>query len=693
MHPTNTTFEETNSTTPYPLSFTPLELKNITLPNRFVMGSMHTGLEETPNGFARLATFYAERAQQGVGLIITGGIGPNDEGCVVAGAAKMVSNKDVDYHRVVTDAVHQHNGIICMQILHAGRYGYNPALVAPSAIQSPITPFVPKELTSEQVEAQIEAFVKSAVLAQQAGYDGVEIMGSEGYFINQFLAARTNKREDQWGGSFANRMRLPLEIVQRVRQAVGDKFLIIYRISMLDLVEGGSTLEETLELAQALESIGVDIFNTGICWHEARIPTIAAMVPRAAFTWVSKRLKTQVSTPVITCNRINDPSVAEAILARGDADMVSMARPFLADEAFVAKAKAGKASEINTCIGCNQACLDHTFQAKLTSCLVNPRACHETEISYMKTNQPQKIAIVGAGPAGLSAACVAAQRGHSVVLFEAQDVLGGQFNFAKKVPGKEEFYETLRYFNSQLAKYGVDIRLNTKVTVDQLKNESFDHVVLASGVLPRELKLDGIDHAKVIGYQDVFHGAVVGQRVAIIGAGGIGFDMAEYLSHDPGNWQDSPDRAQDLSAFLAEWGIDADLDHRGGLDPAGKHVSKSFREIILLQRKTNKMGAGLGKTTGWIHRMNLKKRGVHMLTGVDYKKIDDQGLHIVRDNEAEVLEVDTIVICAGQISQTSLLSELESSQLAHTVIGGAFEAGELDAKRAIDQGVRTAAAL
>lgn len=676
----------------YPTLFTPLKIGRFTLKNRVVMGSMHTGLEEAPQGFDRLAAFYGERAQQDVALIVTGGIGPNPEGCVIAGAAKMTTSEEAKKHKQVTDAVHEHGGLICMQILHAGRYAYNPQLVAPSALQSPITPFAPKALSSEEVTQQVLDFVRSAQLAQEAGYDGVEVMGSEGYFINQFVAARTNNREDEWGGTFEKRIRFPLEVVSQIRKAVGADFLIIFRISVIDLVEGGSTLEETMQFAKALEAAGVDVLNTGIGWHEARIPTIATMVPRAAFTWASGKLKNAVSCPVITCNRINDPVVAEQVLNSGDADMVSMARPFLADEAFMSKAKAGLANEINTCIGCNQACLDHTFQGKLTSCLVNPRACHETLLELKKTQNPQKVAVVGAGPAGLATAAAAAQCGHSVVLFEAQSTIGGQFNYAKKIPGKEEFYSTLRYFQSQLDRYDVDVRLNTRVTVEMLQTQCFDHVALASGVVPRTPNIPGVEHSKVVGYQDIFQGAEVGQKVAVIGAGGIGFDVAEYLSHND-QWQDTPDRAQSVQSFLREWGIDTSLEARGGVEGVTPEIDKSHREIFLLQRKTTKMGKGLGKTTGWIHRANLQKRGVHMITGVDYKGIDDRGLEVQIGDESQILDVDTIVICAGQESVLELKEGLEAANIAHTIIGGAHEAAELDAKRAIDQGMRLAARL
>lgn len=675
----------------FPHLFTSLKVGAFELKNRAIMGSMHTGLEEASQGFDRLAAFYGERAKRDVALIVTGGIGPNPEGCVIAGAAKMTTEEEAQKHKVVTEAVHKEGGLICMQILHAGRYAYNPQLVAPSAIKSPITPFAPKALSTEEVDEQIDDFVRAATLAQQAGYDGVEVMGSEGYFINQFIAERTNQRTDQWGSSFENRVRLPLEIVRRIRAAVGDQFLIIYRISVVDLVEGGSTLPETLTLAQKLEDAGVDILNTGIGWHEARIPTIATMVPRAAFTWASRKLKDAVSCPVITCNRINDPAVAEEVLQRGDADMVSMARPFLADEAFMSKAKQRRAHEINTCIGCNQACLDHTFQGKLTSCLVNPRACHETLLELKQASSPKKLAVVGAGPAGLATAAAAAQIGHQVVLFEGSDAIGGQFNYAKKIPGKEEFYRTIDYFQSQLDRHKVDVRLNTRATAQMLLDESFDHVALASGVVPRTPKIEGISHKKVVGYQDVFS-QPIGKKVAIIGAGGIGFDVAEYLSHND-EWQDSMERAQSIPAFIKEWGIDMSLAARGGVEGVEPKIKKSSRDIYLLQRKTTKMGKGLGKTTGWIHRANLQKRGVQMVVGVEYAKIDDEGLHITLDGQPELLAVDTVIVCAGQESVLELQAGLESLDIAHTIIGGAKKAAELDAKRAIEQGVKLAASL
>lgn len=677
----------------FPLLASSLQVGSFTLKNRVIMGSMHTGLEEAPQGFERLAKFYGERAKNQVALIVTGGIGPNAEGCVVAGAAKMTTAEEAKKHKVVTDAVHEHGGLICMQILHAGRYAYNPQLVAPSAIQSPITPFPPKALSSEEVVGQINDFVRAAKLAQDAGYDGVEIMGSEGYLINQFIAQRTNQRTDEWGGSFSNRIRFPLEIVKQTRAAVGADFLIIFRISVVDLVDGGSVLSETTQLAQALEQAGVDILNTGIGWHEARIPTIATMVPRAAFTWASRKLKEVVNCPVVTCNRINMPHVIESVLQERHADLVSMARPFLADESFVAKALRGQANEINTCIGCNQACLDHTFQAKLTSCLVNPRACHETLIELKQTAQPLKVAVVGAGPAGLAAAVSAAQCGHKVVLFEAQSTVGGQFNYAKRIPGKEEFYETLRYFSSQLERFEVEIRLNTSADIETLSAEAFDHVVLASGVKPRTPDIPGIEHDKVVGYQDVFHGAEIGQKVAIIGAGGIGFDLAEYLSHSPEGWTDSPDRAQPIEEFLSEWGIDRTLQSRGAVEGVHAELPSSYREIYLLQRKSTKMGAGLGKTTGWIHRLNLKRRGIHMITGVEYEMIDDKGLHVVINGQPKILDVDTVVVCAGQVSALELKPQLEAAGIAFTIIGGADKAAELDAKRAISQGVKFAAGL
>ncbi|MCC4269236.1 NADPH-dependent 2,4-dienoyl-CoA reductase [Marinobacter nauticus] len=678
----------------YPNLLKPLDLGFTTLRNRTLMGSMHTGLEEVKNGFERLAAFYAERARGGVGLIVTGGIGPNTEGAVFQHAAKMNTEEESDKHKVITKAVHDEGGKICMQILHAGRYAYSPELVAPSAIQAPINPFKPRELDEAGIQKQIDDYVNCAALAQRAGYDGVEIMGSEGYFINQFIVAHTNHRTDQWGGSYENRIRLPLEIVRRVRERVGKNFIIVYRLSMLDLIEDGSTWEEVVHLAKEIEKAGATIINTGIGWHEARVPTIATSVPRAAFTKVTARLKGEVSIPLVTTNRINMPDVAEKVLADGDADMVSMARPFLADAELVLKAEQDRADEINTCIGCNQACLDHTFSGKLTSCLVNPRACHETELAYVKAAQPKSIAVVGAGPAGLAFSTVAAERGHKVTLFDAGSEVGGQFNVAKRIPGKEEFYETLRYFRKMLDKTGVDVRLNTRVSAEELKAGGFDEVVLATGVEPRTPDIEGIDRPNVIGYLDaLLERKPVGQRVAVIGAGGIGFDVSEFIVHKG----DSP--SLNTEHFMKEWGVDLSVEHRGGIQGVTAEVPAPAREVYLLQRKASKVGKNLGKTTGWIHRTSLKNRHVQMVPGVTYRKIDDEGLHITvtpkgaEQGEDKILPVDTIIVCAGQEPLRELQAGVEAAGIPVHLIGGADVAAELDAKRAINQGSRLAAEI
>lgn len=673
----------------YPHLFTPLDLGFTTLKNRFLMGSMHTGLEERPGGFERMAVYFAERARGGVGLIVTGGIAPNEEGAVYQGAAKLTTDAEVEQHKIVTSAVHAAGAKICLQILHAGRYGYSPKLVAPSAIQAPINPFKPKELDAEGIEKQITDFVNCAQLAQQAGYDGVEIMGSEGYFINQFLVKHTNQRTDEWGGSFANRMRLPAEIVRRVREAVGTNFIIIYRLSMLDLMENGSDWDEVVQLAKVIEQAGATIINTGIGWHEARIPTIATMVPRGAFVSVTAKLRGEVSIPLVATNRINTPEVAEQAIASGAADMVSMARPFLADPEFVNKAAAGQPELINTCIACNQACLDHTFSGKLTSCLVNPRACHETELQYIPVTQVKKVAVVGAGPAGLAAATVAAERGHQVVLFDAGSEIGGQFNVAKLIPGKEEFYETLRYFQHKLQQTGVEVRLNTRVNAQELLAEGFAEIILATGIVPRVPEIPGIEHPKVMSYLDAILGRkAVGDSVAVIGAGGIGFDVSELLTHS------GESVSLNKQAFWQEWGIDLGLTARGGVAGIKPQLPNSARQVYLLQRKSSKVGAGLGKTTGWIHRAELNKKQVQMLNGVEYLGIDEQGLHIrIGTEEPQLLKVDSIVICAGQTPQRELYDALLASGVSVHLAGGADVAAELDAKRAIDQGSRIAAAL
>lgn len=673
--------------------FEPLDLGFVTLPNRLLMGSMHTGLEDRVWNWPKLTAYFVERARGGVGLMVTGGIAPNRRGSLGPLASKLTNRWEVMRHKKMTDQVHKAGGRICMQILHAGRYAYHPFSVAPSAIQSPITPFKPRALSERGVEAQIRDFVRCARLAKAAGYDGVEVMGSEGYFINQFLVPRTNKRDDRWGGSWENRMRLPVEIVRRTREAVGDNFIIIYRLSMLDMLADGNSWEEVVSLGQAIERAGATLINTGIGWHETRIPTIATSVPRAAFTWVTKKLKGAVSIPLVTTNRINMPETAEAVLARGDADMVSMARPFLADPDWAIKAQQGRVDEINTCIGCNQACLDHVFKGKVASCLVNPRAGHETELMVAPAQVKKRIAVVGAGPAGLAAATTAAQRGHHVTLFDRADQIGGQFNLAKRIPGKEEFVETLRYFKRQLELHHVDVRLGQAIDANQWLPGDFDEVIVATGVLPRSSDIPGQEHAKVVGYHEVLEGRVtVGRRVAIIGAGGIGFDVSEFLLHDAVPITPNPD-APSIESFFQTWGVDMQLERRGGVEGLKPSFGKGAREIWLLQRKTSKLGAGLGKTTGWIHRTSLKGHGVHMWSGVQYHKIDDQGLHITRDGQWAVLPVDHVVICAGQVPNKSLVSLLQAKGLSVHVIGGADVAAELDAKRAIDQGTRLGARL
>ncbi|MBT5293950.1 MAG: FAD-dependent oxidoreductase [Cellvibrionales bacterium] len=687
----------------YPLLFQPLDLGFTQLKNRVIMGSMHTGLEEAENGFERAAAYYGARARGGVGLIVTGGIMPNPESGSLHMTHSLETPEMEANHRLITDAVHKEGGKICMQILHEGRYAFNPKCVAPSPIAAPISPYTPEELTHEGVLGEINNFIKAAAFAKRAGYDGVEVMGSEGYFINEFLAPRTNHRTDQWGGSLENRMRLPVSVVEGIRENVGEDFIIIYRLSMLDLVEDGSPFSEVLVVGAAIEKAGANIINTGIGWHEARIPTIATSVPRSAFTWVSAKFKAQANIPVITSNRINSPEEAERVLKRGDADMISMARPFLADPEFVNKASENRADEINTCIGCNQACLDHLFEGKEASCLVNPWACRETEhiktLTIHDASSALKIAVIGAGPAGLSFATEAASRGHKVSLFDAADKIGGQFNIAKQIPGKEEFYETLRYYNRQIELTGVELHLNTRVDSEQLNQAGFDHVVLATGVVPRTLNIAGNDRPNVLSYLDVLRDKKpVGKRVAIIGAGGIGFDVAEYLLHD-NNASRSVDTApeqQSVEDFTASWGIDRELVQPGSLMGKGKVQLSADRELFLLQRKVGKVGADLGKTTGWIHRSELLRHGVKMMNGLEYLSIDDEGLHLrnsAADSEAStdsVLAVDTIVICAGQ----EPLQELtEGLSVPYTLIGGANIAAGLDAKRAIKQGAELAASL
>ncbi len=677
----------------YPHLLAPLDLGFTTLKNRVLMGSMHTGLEEESDGFAKMAEFYAMRARGGVALIVTGGIAPNLSGRLEPRASQLSFSWQVARHQTVTDAVHAAGGRIALQILHAGRYAYHPLAVGPSSSRSPISPFRARGLTGWGVRKTIADYVRCAQLAQRAGYDGVEIMGSEGYLINQFVAPRTNHRDDEWGGPFEHRMRFPVEIVRRTRDAVGPDFIIIYRLSMLDLVEGGSTWDEVVQLAQVVEAAGATIINTGIGWHEARIPTIGTMVPRAAFAWVTRRLKGAVSIPLITTNRINDPATAEAILARGDADMVSMARPFLADPDFVNKALENRADEINTCIGCNQACLDQIFARKLASCLVNPFACRETELEILPAAERLKIAVVGAGPAGLACATTAAARGHYVTVFEAKGEIGGQFNLARRIPGKEEFAETLRYFRTRMRQLGVRVELNRHVTAENL--HGFHHVILATGIVPRVPGIPGIDHPKVASYVEIVEGRKhAGRRVAIVGAGGIGFDVGELLTagaapdgHTSVGREDDPA----IAAFRDEWGIDLNFTQRGGLKEVFEHDAP--RRVWLLQRKDEKVGGGLAKTTGWIRRALLNKRGVVMYANVQYDRIDDLGLAFTMDGKSELLEVDTIVICAGQEPRRELVPGLEAARIPHQLIGGADVAPELDAKRAIEQGTLVAMAL
>lgn len=679
----------------YPHLLEPLDLGFTTLKNRVIMGSMHTGLEDRPWHFKQLAEYFAERARGGVALMVTGGFSPNRRGELVALGSRLNNALQIPMHRKVTKAVHEAGGKICLQLLHAGRYGYSPYSVAPSAIKSPITPFKPKALTTKAVYKTIRQYGKSAKLAQKAGYDGVEIMGSEGYFITQFLNQRTNQRDDEFGGSYENRMRLAIEIVRETRKQVGTDFIIMFRLSMIDLVEGGSSMEEVIQLAQELEKAGVTIINSGIGWHEARVPTIVTSVPRAAFVDPTSKVKAAVNIPVVASNRINMPDTAEEILAKGQADMISMARPFLADSEWVNKAVEGRADEINTCIACNQACLDHTFQNQRSSCLVNPRACHETELLYTPTHAPKKVAVVGSGPAGLAAATVAAKRGHKVTIFEGRDTIGGQFLFASKIPGKEEFVETIRYFTKMIEVHNIDLKLNTWVSADDLKDAGFDEIIVSTGVEPRVPNMPGIDHKKVVTYQEVLgNNLELGGKVAVMGAGGIGFDVSEYLTHQ------GPSLTLNKELWFKEWGVEINNTNAGGLQPMD--IEPSPRKVYMLQRKTTSLGRGLNKTSGWVHRAAVKMKGVEMIAGVGYDKIDDEGLHITISNkegdviEQRVLDVDHVVLCAGQVSVNQLFKDLQGNtehNYGLHLVGGAEFAGELDAKRAIKLASELAASL
>ncbi len=676
-----------STTDRYPNLFSPLDLGFTTLKNRALMGSMHTGLEEADGGFERLAPYFAERARGGVGMIITGGIAPNVES---GSGAKLSTSAEAAEHRLITTAVHEADPDvkICMQILHRGPLARTERAVAPSAVKSRIARFSPHQLDEAGIEKQLADFENCALKAQKAGYDGVEIIGSAGYLLSTFLVEKTNRRTDRWGGSYENRMRFPIEVVRRVRQAVGPNFIVIYRIAGMDMLRGGMSWDEIVLLAKKIEGAGATIISTHFTWHEAAVPTIATMVPRAAFTGVTGRLRKELSIPTITSNRINMPSVAEQVLKAGDADIISMARPMLADPDIIRKAREGREDEINTCIACNQACLDHTFTGQEVSCLVNPRACHETLLNYKPTGNPKSIAVVGAGPAGLAYADVAAHRGHKVTLFDAAPEIGGQFNLAKRIPGKEEFFETIRYFKRMLEVRDVDLRLNTRVTADMLKDQGCDEVVVATGIEPRRPEIEGIDHPMVAGYVDVITGAKpVGKKVAIMGAGGIGFDVAELISHK------GVSAALDIDTFAREWGIDFKNHPRGGVTGVEPVVESADREVYLMQRKTTPVGRGLGKTTGWTHRISLTRRGVKMINGVEYLKIDDDGLHVAIRNERRLLDVDTVIVCTGQMPLRTLYDELRDSGLSVTLVGGAYEAAELDAKRAINQACHLAAAV